>query len=628
MKNLALFVLIATSIFKMQPCLAQSSDNLNVKEDYDHYNQLLLNKYPICNDNYNPDGGVYGDKIAYLLESYLELYEVTDDKGYLYHFIDISFCLMRNRKDYADISPFPIWVDTLYQNGNVVAALSRFVFVVNSHNLYFEWLHPFPYIVNNAFGIEFLTFGSYSSWIQDRCGETIWCYLNNGFWSNSQGFKKSPGEEYGAEINMQSGFARALLYVGLCSGEESFLLKASIIESLTMGSITIDDECEDYEETLPVLNTDPNTNAYGWYHSGWHLSEHDCFLIFNTHDKGGYFQYQEDISHGAIVMSMVMDFYNYKNGTSLTLTDMERFKNMFTQKIYLSPGKFSNSVFGTMGPIYVNDGENPSPDTSFYKVRALHYAPLSVFDGGNDTSNNVDVYDIVMNLYLADYANWDTLPYGPLDNWGHAKVVKMQWDNSCPDLHLYRRQIVYDQDFWSKGDLIINGIDERVDYTFMHPTNFESPVFEIVSGVSTEIYASREIDLQNFHAKEGSDVHIFVNEELCEFKSQSGTEKSISTLEIEKDTSNLTQDIGLIEVFPNPCSGNFTVRLKGNSDDIQEVQIIDVRGKLVRSDYYPINDRENANQINCEIGDLKRGMYMIKLVNSSGQWKSQKLVVE
>lgn len=43
---------------------------------------------------------------------------------------------------------------------------------------------------------------------------------------------------------------------------------------------------------------------------------------------------------------------------------------------------------------------------------------------------------------------------------------------------------------------------------------------------------------------------------------------------------------------------------------------------------YPINDRENANQINCEIGDLKRGMYMIKLMNSSGQWKSQKLVVE
>ena len=568
-----------------------------------------------------------GDKIAYLLESYLELYEVTSDKGYLYHFIDVSLCVMQRRKDFSN-NDLPIWVASLYQNGNIVAALSRFVFVVNSHNLQIEYLHPFPFIVNNVFGIEFSNFGSYSSWIQDRCGETIWHYINLGYWNDSYGFKKENYQEFGAEINMQSGFARALLFLGTGSGESQFIQYISVLEDLLLSDVQINDYCHGFIEEFPVLDLDISTDAYGWFSSGWQIGKHSCLEIFETDDMEAYFQYQEDISHGAIVMNMVMDFYNYKNGTSLTLTDMERFKNMFTQKIYLSPGKFSNSVFGTMGPIYVNDGENPSPDTSFYKVRAFHYAPLSVFDGGNDTSNNVDVYDIIMNLYLTDYANWDTLPYTPLDNWGHAKVVKMQWDNSCPDLHLYRRQIVYDQDFWSKGDLIINGIDERVDYTFMHPTNFDSPVFEIVSGVSSAISSSQEVDLQNFHAKEGSDVHIFVNDELCEFKSKSGTEKSMSIVEEEKDTSNLTQDMGSIEIFPNPCAENFTVSLKGNLDDIRVIQIIDLRGKMVRSDLYESNDRANAHQVLYEIGDLKSGVYIIQLMNAAGQWKSQKLMIQ
>lgn len=59
MKNLALFILIATSIFKIELCSAQNSDSLNVKEDYDHYNQLLLNKYPICNDKENAHQVLY-----------------------------------------------------------------------------------------------------------------------------------------------------------------------------------------------------------------------------------------------------------------------------------------------------------------------------------------------------------------------------------------------------------------------------------------------------------------------------------------------------------------------------------------------------------------------------------------
>lgn len=625
-------ILLAGILLLLSNCIlfSQSNVSLLIKEDCDHYQYLLHDKFPVCDSNLLSDSSDYGNKFAYLLESNLDMFELSFDKGYLYQFIEISLCMLENRRDvFSSSSSFPIWSFSVYENGNIIGAFSRFVFVVNSNNLNSELLSQFPFIANNFFGEEFSTFGSYASWIQDRCGETIWYYLTNGFWSNSQGIKKSPGEEYGGDINMQSGFARALLYVGLCSGEESFLLKASIIESLILGSVSIDDGCEDYEETLPVLQLDSITNAYGWYHSGWHLSEHDCLWALNTHDKGGYFQYQEDISHGAIVMNMVMDFYNYHNGTDLTEVDMERFKNMFTQKIYLSPGKFANSVFGTMGPIYFNDNQPTDYfDTSFYKVRALHYAPLSAFDGGNDTSNNVDVYDIIMNLYLTDYANWDTLPYTPLDNWGHAKVVKMQWDNSCPDLHLYRRQIVYDQDFWSKGDLIINGIDERVDYTFMHPTNFESPVFEIVSGVSSAISSSQEVDLQNFHAKEGSDVHIFVNDELCEFKSKSGTEKSMSIVEEEMDTSNLTQDMGSIEIFPNPCAENFTVSLKGNLDDIRVIQIIDLRGKMVRSDLYESNDRANAHQVLYEIGDLKSGVYIIQLMNAAGQWKSQKLMIQ
>ena len=102
----------------------------------------------------------------------------------------------------------------------------------------------------------------------------------------------------------------------------------------------------------------------------------------------------------------------------------------------------------------------------------------------------------------------------------------------------------------------------------------------------------------------------------------------MSIVEEEMDTSNLTQFRGSIEIFPNPCPENFTVSLKGNLDDIRMIQIIDLRGKMVHSDLYESNDRENANQVLYEIGDLKSGVYIIQLMNASGQWKSQKLMIQ
>jgi hypothetical protein len=505
---------------------AQSLSELSVKEDYDYYNYLLKNKFSACKSNFLSDSSSYGNKYAYVLESNLDMYELTKDKAYLYHFIEMSLCLVENRKDYFfDDFDKPVWVEKMYENGNILAALSRFVFVVNSNHLNRESLYPFPFIADNSFGKQFATFGAYSSWIQDRCGETIWYYLNNGNWTNRYGFKKSPLDDVPAEINMQSGFARALLFIGICSGEELFLQKVSIIESLMLGYLEIDDGCNDFVHTIPVFATDTITNSYSWYHSGWKLLKDGCILHPFSDNSQAYTEYHEDIGHAILVLNMALDFYHYHASTNISVRNMERFKNMFTKKIYISPGNFANSVFGELGPIYFNGGAEPYPEINTLKVRALSYAPLSEFDCGNDATNSPGVYDIIMSLYESEYYHLDFLPFSGLDNWGHAKVVRMQWDNSCPDLHLYRRQVVYNQDFWSKGDLMINGMDERVDYTFMHPTDFNLPVFEIDCGVSSKISASNEIDLKNFHAKEGSDVHIFVNEELSRYKSPAGIEK-------------------------------------------------------------------------------------------------------
>jgi hypothetical protein len=134
------------------------------KEEYDKLNYKVADvDYHPCTILFNIDDGAFGDGMAYVLESYITMYETTGDKAYLYKFIFESLCIMENRHDYA-IHPIfpPRWedlgdnVESTYRDGNIVAGLARFVyFIKNNPDLYNMPLHPFNEIVNNSFEENF-----------------------------------------------------------------------------------------------------------------------------------------------------------------------------------------------------------------------------------------------------------------------------------------------------------------------------------------------------------------------------------------------------------------------------------------------------------------------------------------
>ena len=84
--------------------------------------------------------------------------------------------------------------------------------------------------------------------------------------------------------------------------------------------------------------------------------------------------------------------------------------------------------------------------------------------------------------------------------------------------------------------------------------------------------------------------------------------KAVVTVE---DCSNINElSNGNLDIYPNPNNGLFTI---SNSEDIVEVTITDVNGKIVQS----INEI-NLNKIDVDLTNLERGMYMVNIETSNG----------
>ena len=78
-----------------------------------------------------------------------------------------------------------------------------------------------------------------------------------------------------------------------------------------------------------------------------------------------------------------------------------------------------------------------------------------------------------------------------------------------------------------------------------------------------------------------------------------------------EDCSNINElSNGNLDIYPNPNNGLFTI---SNSEDIVEVTITDVHGKIVQS----INEI-NLNKIDVDLTNLERGMYMVNVETSNG----------
>lgn len=532
MRKIYLFLLLLISASTIS---AQDYQLLKVKEEYDLFSTIMVSTYSPYNKFYSKDFNTihtkndtntittFGEGISRILESYITMYETTKDKAYLYKFLFQSLCIIEERPDNSiDSTIAPRWSfdPMVYLDGRILAALSRFIYfvefeeptIINEPIYQFDELKAEKYIPQsnycNKFNIVFNTFGEYTKWLADRVKETLDWYINNGYWNDNCAFTKFPNINKAAEINMQTGFSRALLYMGLCTNDSSYIAKANIIDNLLKSNIQFFDYCKLKKYNSPLF-TLTNDNSYWWYHPGWYIPYNYCIVRSKSID--GYTKYIEDISHAVSVVEFLMDYYKYLPNTSLNFDDMVRLRNMFTKHIYDGKGGFYRSVMGTDNPVYPQ-----------YKLdyAALNYISLYIYDGVDTTAAEPNVYEIVLNFYKNNIAKNSQIPKMPYFNGGlsikgQAEIVKALWQKETFNLTLYNRCLVYNQDFFAKGTLTV----APQQYDYLHSENdksFADPIitdntFTVESGITVNMHAKGKIILTSgTYIKEGSHFRAYI----------------------------------------------------------------------------------------------------------------------
>jgi len=514
--------------------LSQSYDTLNIKEEFDAYNDFLVEKHKVCVIDPNDDAFIFGDGMSKVLEAYLNMYELTNDKAYLYKFIMNSLCIVENRNDINSnaIASTPKWTEgssSTYADGYIIAALSRFVFCINVlyPDLKDEELYSFPEIMPDNYldsscncnfsGIYFKTFGDYSVWLSEIVDETISYFIDNELWSEEFGMIQ-PGSTL--EINMQAGFARAFLFMGLANKRDDYFNKAKRLAELYKSKVEFNDKCEKRKYSNQVLVLDTVKNSYWWYHMGWKVNYRNCKMRLNQMPDYNYYTfYVEDVNHGAMVTLFPLDYYKYASDTIFTEEDMVRFRNTFTKNIY-NGKKYNTGLDGTNGKTYIERAYDSITIEEILRYFSLPYSCWAEFDGVDETADSPDVYDLTMKDYINYFTDLKRLPayYSGQKCLGHSMLVSQQWEKDSTDLTLYNRNLVYNQDFNAKRNLVIapqinNKIRKSDKTPFADPKTFvdegELTRFVIEPGVEVHLSAGKSVHLkQGFRAKSGSKLKI------------------------------------------------------------------------------------------------------------------------
>ena len=78
-------------------------------------------------------------------------------------------------------------------------------------------------------------------------------------------------------------------------------------------------------------------------------------------------------------------------------------------------------------------------------------------------------------------------------------------------------------------------------------------------------------------------------------------------------------DLNVFRVYPNPSQGTFT--LKGKTS-IQSFTIFDIHGRLIQS-----AKNMNSNEVNIQLNNKSKGLYLIKLEDIDGNISSKKIII-
>lgn len=470
----------------------------------------------------------YGEQVGPALEGYMRLYETTKDKSYLIKFVNLALKAIAWRKaDYR-------FNDLLYMDGHLIWPLAHFIHLVlidDPDLALFEVANnaglvqvPSSTIPENELPFQFnYTFQEIATWLLLRCVESLDAIVDDE-WDQDVGFVGA------AAVNMQGGFAGALLHLGhmavadaTYSGLQSYWDRGARLAALFRSHVDIEDDCSCSSYSYPVLRSGSH-NSYWWYHSGWHyrLIEScgsSCFPFahFDQPNLNEFQQYIEDISHAipALIIPFMSYRYSVHTGGQYPFTDTEmvRFRNTFTKHVWdANAGGFHNAVNGQDGPVYP-----PAYNGQFdlLSANALAWMPLQRFDQVPGAAAGDRVYDVIMEHYSSEVQGQPTSLTAGFHYLGLAEVVAAQWENECFDLTLYNRDLVYDQDFAAKDVLTVDAFGEA-GASFADPV-ITDPRFTVNAGVHAGFRAGHAVVWEpGFEAEPGSVVEATIDPLGCE----------------------------------------------------------------------------------------------------------------
>jgi hypothetical protein len=79
-----------------------------------------------------------------------------------------------------------------------------------------------------------------------------------------------------------------------------------------------------------------------------------------------------------------------------------------------------------------------------------------------------------------------------------------------------------------------------------------------------------------------------------------------------------------LKLYPNPAAGFVYLEWGNGGKNVQQVDLIDMNGQVLKSWSRPANGAKN---IRLELGNLRPGSYVLTVRNSSGEMERRKLVI-
>lgn len=603
-----------------------------VKEQYDYITHKLpygpysgVISYIVDNPSNRPwSSYLYGEDIGNVLEGCLRMYETTGDKAYLIRFINLAVQAMawRNHDHYFTDRSLGK-KESPYMNGILLKPMAHFVHLVLAENNELAGqVIPHGLIVyqNSTVAENILpfssmhTYASIANWFMYRCVESLDAILAVN-WSTERAMCE---DEKICAINMQAGFAGAMLYLGhlgninsAYSGLLSYLDKGARIAEMFAGTEPLDRcNCTGWHR---VLQSFTETNSYWWHHNALSYKKQNCYFVclgdnglaVDEMNLDNHHEFVEDISHAVNVLAIPTlsnRFGLYTNGEyPFTESDMVRFRNAFTKNIARWNGsgwQFKNGVDGDNGPVSTESGSAYPPENT-YQYAALGWMPLQVCDGSSGAASGAGVYDIVSEYYSTEVFNSPTDISGGLYHYGVAEVVAAQWERECFSLDLYNRELVYDQDFAAKNILRVFPAGEA-GASFADPVIHE-PRFTVNEHVRATFRAGSAVVFEpGFEAMLGSVVEAVIDPLGCDlaYKAKLPTEyprtevrapEAREHLVVEQATPVSVDPTMREEVkdgfrlVPNPTSGETYAELQLGVRRLASLTIHDALGRQVWS---------------------------------------------